>query len=76
MDSIMGIPCIVNDYDPIWVIVDRFSKSAHFLPIKVTCIMDHLAELYIRKAVKLHGVPRSMISNRDSRFTSHFCKCI
>ena len=57
MDSIMGLPQIVNGYDTIWVIVDRFSKSAHLLPIKVTFIKEDLVELYIRKVVKLHGVP-------------------
>ena len=57
MDSIMGLPQIVNGYDTIWVIVDKFSESAHLLPIKVTCIKEDLVELYIRKVVKLHGVP-------------------
>ena len=72
MNFIMGLPQTVNGYDTIWVIVDRFFKSAHFLPIKITCIMEHLAEMYIRDVVRLHGVPKSIISYRDSRFTLHF----
>ncbi|KAI3740185.1 hypothetical protein L2E82_30607 [Cichorium intybus] len=58
--------------DTIWVIVDRLTKSAHFLPIKETDRMEKLARLYLREIVKLHGVPKSIISDRDSRFTSHF----
>ena len=64
IDFIMGLPQKINGYDTILVIMDRFSKSAHFLQIKITYTMDHLAELYIRKVVRLHGVPRSIISER------------
>ena len=76
MDFIMGLPQTVNGYDTIWVLVDRFTKSAYFSLIKITCTMDHLAKLYTRKVVRLHEIPRSTISDKNSRFTSYFWKCI
>ena len=72
----MGLPRIVNGYDMIWVIMDKFTKSAHFLVIKITYTIEHLAELYIREVVKLHRVSKYIISDRDSRFTSYFWKCV
>ena len=72
MDFIVGLPRTSNGYDTIWVIVDRLTKSAHFLPIKKTITLEHLAELYVKEVVRLHGVPKSIISDRDTRFTSHF----
>ncbi|KAL5865850.1 hypothetical protein ACOSQ3_003364 [Xanthoceras sorbifolium] len=58
----------------LWVIVDRLTKSAHFLPVRTDYSLDRLAELYIREIVRLHGVPVSIISDRDPRFTSRFWK--
>ncbi|KAL5815789.1 hypothetical protein ACOSQ3_024167 [Xanthoceras sorbifolium] len=63
-----------NKHDAIWVIVDRLTKSAHFLPVRTDYSLDRLAELYIREIVRLHGVPVSIISDRDPRFTSRFWK--
>jgi hypothetical protein len=54
------------------VIVDRLTKCVHFLPIKITYTMDKLAELYVREIVRLHGVPISIMSDRDPWFTSRF----
>ena len=54
------------------MIVDRLTKSAHFIPIDITYSMERLAEIYIRVIVKLHGVPLSIVSDRDPRFTSRF----
>ncbi|KAL0381884.1 UNVERIFIED_CONTAM: Transposon Ty3-I Gag-Pol polyprotein [Sesamum latifolium] len=59
-------------HDAIWVIVDRLTKFAHFLPIRQNDSLDKLAELYISEVVKLHGIPTSIVSDRDPRFTSHF----
>ena len=56
----------------IWVIVDRLTKSAHFLPVRMTWSVAQLADLFIQQIVMLHGVPTSIVSNRDGRFTSHF----
>ncbi|GKD67873.1 retrotransposon ORF1, partial [Tanacetum coccineum] len=58
--------------DTIWVIVDRLTKSAHFLPMKETDSMEKLTRKYLKEIVSGHGVPVSIISDRDSRFTSHF----
>ena len=76
MDFIVGLPRTTNGFDAIWVIVDRLTKSAHFLAIKISYSMEKLAQLYLQEIVRLHGVPRTIISDRDSRFTSHFWKCV
>ena len=62
--------------DFIWVIVDRFSKCAYFLTVHTTYSMDKLADLYVSKVVRLHGVPKSIISDRDPRFTSKFWRSL
>ena len=54
------------------MIVDRLTKYAHFLPMNQQWSMDKLAELYVREVVRLHGVPESIVSDRDRRFTSRF----
>ena len=56
------------------MIVDRLTKSAHFIPVRIDYSMDKLAELYVDEIVRLHGVPLSIVSDRDSRFTSKFWK--
>ncbi|GJX54690.1 putative reverse transcriptase domain-containing protein [Tanacetum coccineum] len=61
-----------SGHDAIWVIVDRLTKSAHFLPMREDYKMDRLARLYLNEIVARHGVPISIISDRDSRFTSRF----
>ncbi|KAI3712170.1 hypothetical protein L1987_70719 [Smallanthus sonchifolius] len=62
--------------DTIWVIVDRLTKSAHLLPIKETDKMDKLTHIYLKEVVSRHGVPISIISDRDARFTSRFWKSL
>ena len=59
-----------------WVIVDRLTKSAHFLPIQTTITLDKLASLYVKEIIRLHGVPISIVSNRDNRFTSKFWRSL
>ena len=71
-NGVIGLPRTVKMHDAIWVIVDRLTKSAHFLSIQMTYTMDQLIEIYIKEIVQLHGVPISIISNRDARFTSTF----
>ena len=66
MDFVVGLPKTREGHDAIWVIVDRLTKSAHLLPVRTTYIMDKYAELYIKEIVRLHGVPSSIISDRDS----------
>lgn len=72
MDFIVGFPRSSKGMDSIWVIVDRLTKSAHFLPVKTIYNADKLAILYIDEIVRLHGVPMSIVSDRDSKFTSRF----
>ena len=68
----VGLPVTGRKYDSVWVVVDRLTKSAHFLPVRTDYSLDKLTELYIREIVRLHGIPISIISDRDSRFTSRF----
>ncbi|GJU13315.1 putative reverse transcriptase domain-containing protein [Tanacetum coccineum] len=72
MDFITKLPKTSNGHDTIWVIVDRLTKSAHFIPTRETDSMETLTRLYIKEIVSRHGVPISIISDRDSHFTSRF----
>jgi hypothetical protein len=72
MDFVTKLPRTKKGHDSIWVIVDRLTKSAHFLPMREDFNMERLALLYINEIVMRHGVPISIISDRDSRFTSRF----
>ena len=72
IDFIVGLPRTRGGNDSIWVIVDRLTKSAHFVPVKTTYNTDILAGIYIREIVRLHGVPQSIVSDRGSAFTSRF----
>ena len=65
-------PRTLGKFDSIWVIVDRLTKSAHFVPVQTTYNSEKLAKIYIREIVHLHGVPISIISDRGTQFTSHF----
>ena len=76
MDFVSGLPRSPTNHDSIWVIVDRLTKIAHFIPILMTYSMDRLAELYVQHIVRLHGVPKSIVSDRDTRFTSKFWKSL
>ena len=57
-----------------WVIVDRLTKSAHFLTVRMTFTLEEFYRLYIQEIVQLHGVPVSIVSDWDPRFTAHFWK--
>ncbi|GKF09567.1 putative reverse transcriptase domain-containing protein [Tanacetum coccineum] len=72
MDFITKLPKTSNGHDTIWVIVDRLTKSAHFIPTRETNTMETLTRLYIKEIVSRHGVPISIISDHDSHFTSRF----
>ncbi|KAL3360779.1 hypothetical protein AABB24_013964 [Solanum stoloniferum] len=74
MDFITGFPRSRRQHDSIWVIVDRMTKSAHFLPVKITHSAEDYAKLYIQEVVRLHGVPVSIISDRGAQFTAQFWK--
>ena len=72
MDLVIGLPRAPRVLDSIWVIVDRLTKSAHFIPINIKFSLEKLTTLYISEIVRLHGVPSSIVSDRDPRFTSRF----
>jgi len=72
MDFIVGLSCTQRGYDSICVIVDRLTKVAHFLPVKTTYTGARLAELYMERIVCLHGVPKKIVSDRGTQFTSQF----
>ena len=72
MDFVVGLPLTGRKHDSVWVVVDRLTKSAHFLPMRTDYSLDKLVELYIKEIVQLHEIPISIISDRDPRFTSRF----
>src|SRR3954464_590101 len=72
MDLVCGLPRTPGGHDTIWVVVDRLTKAAHFIPIRLNYPIDKLSDLYIREVVRLHGVPLSIVSDRDPRFTLGF----
>lgn len=72
MDFIVSFPKSQRENTAFWVIVDRLTKSTHFLPIKMTFRLDKLARLYIKEIIRLHKIPVSITSDRDTRFTSNF----
>ncbi|KAJ9535388.1 hypothetical protein OSB04_un001497 [Centaurea solstitialis] len=72
MDLVTGLPKTVRKHDAIWVVVDRLTKSAHFIAIREASSSEVLADIYVREIVARHGVPVTVISDRDVRFTSRF----
>ncbi|GKD29042.1 putative reverse transcriptase domain-containing protein [Tanacetum coccineum] len=76
MDFVTKLPKTTSGQDIIWVIVDRLTKSAHFLPMKETDTMEKLTRQYLKEVVSRHGVPVLIISDRDSKFISYFWKSL
>ncbi|WVZ70302.1 hypothetical protein U9M48_018978 [Paspalum notatum var. saurae] len=76
MDFVTGLPKTKKGHDAIWVIVDRLTKTAHFIPVKTTYGGAKLAQLYIENVVRLHGVPSRIVSDRGTQFTSKFWKSL
>ena len=72
IDFVVGLPRTRAGFDAIWIIVDRLTKSSHFLPVRIKFSLDRLAELYINEILRLHGVLVTIMSDRDPRFTSRF----
>ncbi|GKA11493.1 putative reverse transcriptase domain-containing protein [Tanacetum coccineum] len=72
MDFVTKLPRTSSEHDAIWVIVDRLTKSAHFLPMRKDYKMDRLAKIYLNEIISRHGALISIISDHDSRFTSRF----
>jgi transposase InsO family protein len=72
MNFIVGLPRTQSGYDSIWVIMDRLTKVAHFIPVKTTYSRPQLAELYMSRIVCLHAVSKKIVSDRGTQFTSKF----
>jgi hypothetical protein len=67
MDFVVGLPCSPGGNDAIWDVIDRLTKVAHFIPMKTTNSASDLVPLYIKEVVMLHGVPKYVVSDRDSK---------
>jgi hypothetical protein len=72
MDFIVGLPNTSQKHDSIWVIIDRLTKTAHFLPVHTTYSAKKYAEVYLDQIVRLHGVPKTIISDRGAPFIARF----
>ncbi|GKD29604.1 reverse transcriptase domain-containing protein, partial [Tanacetum coccineum] len=76
MDFVTKLPKTSQGYDTIWVIIDRLTKSAIFTPMRETNPLDKLARLYLKEVVTRHGIPVSIICDRDPRFASNFWRSL
>jgi hypothetical protein len=74
LDFITGLPKTQKQNDSIMVVIDKLSKSAHFIPVKSTYKAINIAEIFMKEIFRLHGIPKMVISDRDVKFTSTFWK--
>ncbi|MCO5575432.1 hypothetical protein L7F22_029233 [Adiantum nelumboides] len=76
MDFVTGLPKVSGGFDSIFVVVDKLTKVAHFIPLRTTASATDVAHIFVKEIVRLHGVPARIISDRDAKFTSKFWKAV
>jgi hypothetical protein len=76
MDFITVLPKLTKQNDAIMVVVEKLSKSSHFIPIKSTCKEINISNIFIKEILRLHGMPREIVCDRDIKFTSIFWKSL
>jgi hypothetical protein len=76
MDFITGLPTSTKQNDAIMVVVDKLRNSAHFIPIESTCKAIDITNVFMKEILRLHGMPKEIVSDRDTKFTSNFWKSL